>query len=310
MAIPDFQSFFKPMLSFASDGEEHTLKEAVDALAREFELTEEEKNIMLPSGQKKFHNRCAWAKTFLKKAGLIEYPRRGIFTITDRGLEVYEEDPPELRAKYLRRFPEFRVFNKGGTDNSAEDDSSLNGQEDLDATAEAESSPEELVAVGYKELQKSLASELLDLIKSSSPEFFEQLVVDLMLAMGYGGSREEAGRKVGKSGDGGVDGVINEDRLGLDVVYLQAKRWEGTVGRPAVQGFAGSLEGFRANKGVMITTSSFTRDAREYVSLIGKKIVLIDGWTLAELMIEYNVGVSKVAEYVIKRVDSDYFIDE
>ena len=305
MAIPDFQSIFKPMLVLASDGEEHTLKESVEKLAIEFDMTKEDLDQLLPSGRAKtFHNRCAWAKSYLKKAGLIEFPRKAVFKITDRGMEVVKENPPELRIKFLERYQEFLDFRSGGEDkiNKIVNES--------DITKDTQHSPEEMVAEGYKELRKNLASELLELAKSCSPEFFEQLVVDLMLAMGYGGSRAEAGKRLGKIGDGGVDGVINEDRLGLDMVYLQAKRWECTVGRPDVQGFAGSLEGVRAHKGVMITTSSFSKDALDYVKTISKKIILIDGWRLAEFMIDYNIGVSCVANYEIKRVDSDYFNEE
>lgn len=305
MPIPDYQSIFKPLLKLAGDEKEHSVKEAHDKLAEEFGLTEDEINVLVPSGKVRlFYDRLAWAKTYLKKAGLLEDIRRGVFKITKRGLEVFKEDPPNLNAKYLKKFPEFLEFHSGkpisgvdtGTEPPPEDD---DGQ-----------TPEEQLDQSYQKIKSALASDLLDQVKSCAPQFFEQLVVDLMVAMGYGGSRVDAGKAVGRVKDGGIDGIIKEDKLGLDVVYLQAKRWKDSVGRPTVQAFAGSLEGHRANKGVIITTSTFSKDAHEYVTNIGKKIVLIDGKRLSEFMIDYDLGVSKVISYEIKKIDGDYFIEE
>lgn len=289
MPIPDFQSIFKPLLKLAGDEKEHLVKEAYVKLAEEFELTEDELNELIPSGKAlSFYNRLAWAKTYLKKAGLLKDIRRGVFKITERGVEVLKEDPPKLNAKYLRKFP--------GPDEPPE--------------IEGVQTPEEQLDQSYQKIRSALASDLLDQVKGCTSQFFEQLVVDLMVAMGYGGSRADAGKAVGKAKDGGIDGIIKEDKLGLDVVYLQAKRWKDSVGRPVVQAFAGSLEGHRANKGVVITTSTFSKDAHEYVTGIGKKIVLIDGKRLSELMIDYDLGVSKVISYEIKKIDGDYFIEE
>jgi len=241
-----------------------------------------------------------WASTYLRKAGLLETTRHGRFRITQRGREVLKDPPRDLDVAYLRRFPELIEFlNKGDAD--TEPQSVSTDSESFEVT------PEETLEESYRILRKRLADELLDTIKAASPVFFEKLVVDLLVAMGYGGSRSDAGRAIGGSGDGGVDGIIKEDRLGLDVIYLQAKRWESSVSRPTVQAFAGSLEGHRARKGVMITTSQFTKEAREYVGKIEKKIVLIDGELLTQLMIDHSVGVADVSSYVVKRLDQDYF---
>jgi restriction system protein len=251
--------------------------------------------------QSRFQNRVGWAKTYMKKAALLEDVGHRRFRITERGREVLAGNPPGISIEFLGRFPEFLEFKTR--------------RQVPDAKAEPEvlthtETPDEAIDAVFQDLRRKLAEDLLDRVKSCSPRFFEGLVVDLLLAMGYGGSRKDAGQAVGQTADGGIDGIIKEDRLGLDVVYIQAKRWEATVGRPVVQAFAGSLEGQRARKGVLITTSEFSRDAIEYVSRIEKKIVLIDGATLAQLMIDHGVGVSEVTNYVVKRVDLDYFSEE
>jgi restriction system protein len=307
MSVPDFQSFMLPLLKFTADKEEHGQSDAADALARHFSTTEADRKEMLPSGrQTKFNSRVAWAIVFLRKAKFLENTRRGRFKITDRGLEILKSNPPRIDTKYLMQYgnAEFREFQKPSHRNGDQTD------DHEEANTEVIRTPREVMDAGYQEMRRDLSQELLNRIKSSPPRFFEQLVVDLLVAMGYGGSRKDAGEAVGQSGDGGVDGIIKEDKLGLDAIYLQAKRWEGTVGRPVVQAFAGSLEGHRARKGVLITTSQFSLDAQDYVTRIEKKIVLIDGEELAKLMMDYGIGVALDAIYELKRLDTDYFEEE
>ncbi|BAY34585.1 mrr restriction system protein [Nostoc carneum NIES-2107] len=304
MPIPDYQAIMLPLLKYTTDQKEHSLQETIDALADHFQLTEDERKELLPSGrQPTFNNRVGWARTYLKKAGLVESTKRGYFRITDRGINTIKADPVEINAKFLKQFPEFLEF-QNYTQQSEESTSNGSGVE-INATR----TPEEDVELAIQKLTKELASDLLQIIKNSSPAFFEKLVVDLLVKMGYGGTRKDAGKTVGRNGDGGIDGIINEDRLGLDVIYIQAKRWENSVGRPEIQKFAGALQGFRARKGVFITTSTFTNEAKDYVSRIDSKIVLIDGEMLTQLMIENNVGVTPFAVYEVKKVDSDYFTD-
>jgi restriction system protein len=253
----------------------------------------------LPSGmQSKFSNRLAWASVYLSKAGVLKRVRRGVFQITERGRELLGENPEKVTVKMLSRYPEFIQFHKG-----SEQASGATGQ----IERESSETPEERLASDYQILREALAAELLDATKKSPPAFFERLVIELLVAMGYGGSAEEAGKVVGRGGDGGIDGIIKEDKLGLDAVYVQAKRWSGTVGRPIVQAFAGSLEGHRARKGVLITTSEFSADALDYVQKIEKKIVLVNGKQLAEFMIDYDIGVTAGKTYSIKKIDVDYF---
>jgi len=305
MPVPPYQDFMLPLLKLAQDGKEHSVEESTTALAEQFKLTADDLKEMLPSGkQTTFENRVGWARTYLKKAGLLETPARGSLKITPRGIEVLGEAPSRIDRKFLTRFPEFVDFVSQKKPEPGE--SAIQAEE----SADEQRTPEEVLEGAYQALRRQLALELLLRIKKAPPKFFEGLVVDLLVGLGYGGSRKEAGRAVGRSGDDGVDGVIDEDRLGLDKVYIQAKRWEGSVGRPVIQAFAGSLEGLRANKGVLITTSDFTRDAREYVERIQKRIVLIDGALLAELMMDFNVGVSQANSYVIKKIDLDYFEGE
>lgn len=304
MPIPDFQTIMLPLLTFARDGAEHTLRETIDALADEFQLTVEERNTLLPSGQQAvFDNRVGWARTYLKKAGLLESTRRGYYRITNRGQQVLRQNPPRIDIAFLRRFPEFIEFQR--TTQLSSDDIRNENEEDSKPRT-----PEETIETAYQKLRESLAAELLQLIKERSPSFFERLVIDLLIKMGYGGTRKDAGEALGKTGDGGIDGIIKEDRLGLDIIYIQAKRWDNVVGRPEIQKFAGALQGQRARKGVFITTSTFSQEALDFASRIDSKIVLIDGSTLAQLMIDHNVGVTTVAAYELKRVDSDYFTEE
>lgn len=302
MTIPDYQSIMLPLLRFAGDQHEHALRETIDTLGDEFSLNEAERHELLPSGrQATFDNRVGWARTYLKKAGLLESTRRGHYQITDRGIRVLAGNPDVINAKFLEQFSEFQEFQN---DSKKADFASESDQEDSKQT------PEEVVEQAVQQLNDNLAVELVQTIKKSSPAFFETLVIDLLVAMGYGGTRKDAGQTIGRSGDGGIDGIIKEDRLGLDVIYVQAKRWENPVARPEIQKFAGALQGMRAKKGVFITTSGFSSGAKDYVSRIDSKIILIDGHQLAKFMIEHNVGVSPVASYIVKRIDTDYFSDE
>ncbi len=304
MAIPDYQTVMLPLLTLLGDKQERSLKDCVQLLSEQFKLTPEEQRELLPGGgQPTFHNRVGWARTYLKKAGLLEAPKRSYIKISTRGLEVLQKKPKKVDVKYLAQFPEFVEF-QGRKNNDA-------GEAPL-ALSTPDKSPEEVMRDSFQNLRKVLASELLDQVHKCSPGFFETLVVDLLVAMGYGGSQMETGQAlvVGKSGDEGIDGIINEDKLGLGSVYVQAKRWESTVGRPQIQAFVGALHG-RSTKGVFITTSSFSKDAQEYVrNLNGVRVVLIDGDKLADLMIQHNVGVSVKQVYEIKKVDYDYFSEE
>ena len=296
MAIPDYQSIMLPLLKLAGDRKEHSLREAIEALADEFDLADEERKELLPSGrQATFNNRVGWARTYMKKAGLLESTRRGYFRITKRGLDILKENPEDINVAFLRQFPEFVEFQTPRRKKEDKGD---------------EQTPGEDIESAYQRVRRELTKELLQTVKGCSPAFFERLVIDLLVKMGYGGTRKDAGQAIGKSGDGGIDGIIKEDRLGLDTVYIQAKRWDGTVGRPEIQKFAGALAGQKAKKGIVITTSDFSKQAHDYVSLIDTKIVLIDGDTLAQMMIDYNVGVATVSSYELKRVDSDYFTEE
>jgi restriction system protein len=299
MPVPDFQSFFVPVLRCVADGRDYSTAELRDRIATDLALSAEDLSQKLPSGvQTAFANRIAWSTVYLMKAGALERIKRGVFKITPRGKELLALNLPRLTIQNLSQFPEFVTFHRG-TPNGAD--------EVPESKADKTQTPEEQLAEAYKVLRDALANDILETVKKASPTFFEELVIDLLVGMGYGGSVEDAGKAVGKSGDGGIDGIIKEDKLGLDVVYVQAKRWSNSVGRPVVQAFAGSLEGFRARKGVLITTSSFSQDALEYVQKIEKRIVLIDGKQLADLMIDHDIGVNIVQTYRIKRLDSDYF---
>jgi len=301
MAIPDFQSLMLPLLQIAADGNEHSLADARQILASQFSLTETELEETLPSGrQSKFANRVAWAKVYLQLAGLLLSPRRAHFQISPRGKEALRSAPKRIDIKSLEQFPEFVTFRTKRTQPET--------PVGVSTLHEAEpETPEEALEAAHAKMRAGLASELLNRVKSASSEFFERLVVELLLRMGYGGSRMDAGQAIGKIGDEGIDGVINEDRLGLDIVYLQAKKWDGAVGRPEIQKFVGALHGKRARKGVFITTGTFSTNAIAYVEHIDPKVVLIDGHRLAELMIDFDVGVNTIGTYQVKRLDSDYF---
>ena len=302
MSVPDYQTLMLPVLQVAQDGNEHTMSEVVQILADAFHLTSEDRSELLPSGQQyRFDNRVHWARSYLKQAGLLQSTGRGKFRITERGLNVLGSSPAYINQAFLQQFPEFLEFKNRSSKTETISEADV---------PETTQTPEEILEASYQNLRNKLVQEIIERIMSCSPRFFERLVVDLLVRMGYGGSRKDAGRAIGQSGDGGVDGIINEDRLGLDVVYIQAKRWESTVGRPIVQAFAGSLEGFRAKKGVMITTSSYSKDALDYVGRIEKRIVLIDGEQLAQYMIDYGVGVAEMVTYTVKRIDLDYFDEE
>jgi restriction system protein len=301
MAIPDFQTIMLPLLHFARDGQEHSIQEAHDHLAEHFALTPEEINDLLPSGQQNtFYNRVGWARTYLKKSGLLHAPRRAYFQITDRGRQALADKPTIIDMAYLKRFPEYQAFKTASKLKTITDVASIE-------TVVNERTPEEALEEAFQEIRENLAQELLTQVKNSSSKFFERLVVELLVAMGYGGSRRDAARAVGQAGDEGIDGIIDEDRLGLDTIYIQAKKWEDTVTRPEIQKFVGALQGKRARKGIFITTSSFSQGAYDYVALIDTKVVLIDGSRLTEYMIDYNIGVSAVNRYEVKRIDSDYF---
>lgn len=293
-----------PFLRFLGDSKEHSLRDAEESLGEHFNLSTAERAELLPSGQQGiFKNRIGWARTYLKKACLVEAPKRGVFKITERGLKILTTNPARIDGKFLEQFPEFMEFR----DMSKTTNGIKVVSEPTLAIPATTATPEESIELAYQGLREQLAQELLSVILSCSPTFFEQLVVDLLVKMGYGGSRRDAGERIGQTGDGGIDGIIKEDRLGLDAIYIQAKRWQGSVGRPEIQKFVGALQGQRARKGVFITTSSYTADALDYASRIDTKVVLIDGKALSALMIDFDVGVSAFASYVVKRVDSDYF---
>jgi restriction system protein len=303
MSIPDYQTLMLPVLEAAADGAEHRMSDVVSRLSDTFALSDEDREELLPSGhQRTISNRVGWAKTYLAKAGLLDGSRRGYFKITPRGNEVLASKPTKIDVSFLRRFPEFEEFR---TATSAETSGTI-----APTAVESQETPEELLERGYVQLRSRLSEELAERVRTVSPSRFETVVLEVLLAMGYGGSRPDAGKAVGRSGDGGIDGLINEDPLGLDVVYIQAKRWDRSVGRPEVQAFVGSLEGQRARKGVLITTSTFSSDAKEYVKMIDKRVILIDGLRLAGLMMDNGVGVTDDQQYIVKRIDLDYFDEQ
>ncbi|MDG4594710.1 MAG: restriction endonuclease [Candidatus Contendobacter sp.] len=305
MAVPDYQSIMLPLLQFAAQKEtEISTSEAVEALTKELSLTEDDLKEMLPSGiQTTFVNRIGWASTYMKKAELLEATRRGFYQITDRGKNLLKKQPKVINVKLLKQYREFIEFQQLKGTRTGDNIDKLKKTSDTSTAT-----PSEALETAYENLRNELADELLIRLKKTSPAFFERVVVELLVKMGYGGSRADAGKAIGRNGDGGIDGIIKEDKLGLDVVYIQAKRWDNNpVGRPDVMQFAGALQAQRANKGIFITTSRFTDDARNYVSQIGSKIVLIDGEQLTGLMIEHDVGVSTVSLYPVKKIDSDYF---
>lgn len=307
MPVPGFQELTLPVLREFADGHERTSREARERVATALQLTAQDLAESLPSGrQTRFANRAAWAHVYLKMAGLLESPRRGVYRITERGRGVLAAPPDRIDVPYLMQFPEMVEFRNRHAGND---------ETEMVADAPPASSgnaltPDEQIRAGYQQLRDSLAAQLRDRVQQVPPRFFEELVVELLVAMGYGGSHEDAAKVVGRGGDEGIDGIIKEDRLGLESIYVQAKRWQGTVGRPVIQQFAGALQGQRARKGVLITTSSFSRDAAEYAAGLQNTIVLVDGTQLAQLMIEYGIGVSDVETIQLKRLDEDYFAEE
>ena len=306
MAIPDFKSFFYPFLKLSSDRKEHSLSEVRDFMTIYFSLTDEDKSEKVPSGtQTKFDNRIYWTKSYFIKAKLINQTKRAHFVITDRGFAFYSKFSDSITINDLKEFDEFKVFSQG----SNHDGEISITSEKIDTAISENKTPLEKLEESYLFIHKELAIELLDKIKTNSWQFFEDLVIDLMVKMGYGGSRNTAGQSIKRTNDEEIDGIINEDKLGLDVIYLQAKKWtnDGGIGRPEIQKFVGALHGQRAKKGVFITTSYFAKTAYEYVKSIDPKVILIDGETLANLMIEYGLGTSTVESYHIKKLDLDYF---
>lgn len=302
MPVPDYQTIMLPLLKLVSDRREYKLNDVVDTLGLQFNLTEEEKSELLPSGQTfLFGSRVGWARTYLKKAGLLDSPKRATVVVTDRGLGVLAQKPQKIDGFLLRQFPEFVEFQ------TPKRNSSLTEEVVIDETSAQ--TPEETLENAYQSIRKTLAQDLLNKVVSLSPAFFERLVVELLVKMGYGGSIKDAGKAIGKSGDEGIDGTIKEDKLGLDVIYIQAKKWApgNVVGRPELHKFVGALAGQGAKKGVFITTSSFTKEAIDYTPRNETKIVLIDGEQLTQLMIDYNLGVTAQQTYEIKRMDNDYF---
>lgn len=302
--IPDYQSIMLPLLEHISDGKEYKMRNVTDELAIKFGVTEEEQKELLPSGAAPlFYNRTAWAKTYLKKAGLLDSPKQGIVIISKRGLEVLKKKPNSINVKFLKQFSEFVEFQTNKRDDEIDSESS---------EEQSTQTPEESLEMAYQKIRKSLASELINKVVDLSPAFFERLVVELLVKMGYGGSIKDAGKAMGKSGDEGIDGTIKEDKLGLDIIYIQAKRWKpgNVVGRPELQKFVGALAGQGAKKGIFITTSNFTKEAIEYTPRNETKIVLINGEQLAQLMIDYNLGCTPQQTYEVKKLDSDYFGEE
>lgn len=304
MPVPDFQSLMVPVLSDLENGDRST-SDMLEALGGRLELSPAELSEKLPSGkQTKFSNRIAWARTHLKAARLIESPRRGVYRLSDRGRSVLAENPTSIGMNFLMRFEEYVQFRRG----SGDQPESVQAAAGSDTPMNEGRTPDDLLEDGYQQYRNALVAEIREKIASMTPAGFEQLVVDLLVAMGYGGPQSDAGIVTGKSGDEGIDGVIKEDRLGLETIYVQAKRWQGTVGRREIQQFAGALQGQRARKGVFITNSSFSKEAEAYPASIQTTVVLIDGRQLAELLIDHNVGVSTTRRYEIKRTDSDYFL--
>lgn len=302
MPVPEFNEIKAPALQLFADGKPWRISEVYEALAPHFSLTDADLNEMLPSGtQSRWHNRANWACYDLFRAGILDRPKRGTYVINDLGRKIAEQKPAKIDRDYLMKFPEFAKWieiteSKEPRTGGANEEVSKPG-----------ATPNEIIEAAHNNLQATLKSELLDIVRKMDPFRFEKLVLDLLLAMGYGGSREEAATVTQKSNDQGIDGLINEDRLGLDRIYVQAKRWQESVGRPQIQNFVGALAGQHAQKGIFITTSEFSGAAEDYVRNLPQRVILIDGKRLAELMIEHNIGVSKAYSYEVKRVDSDYF---
>jgi restriction system protein len=313
--IPEFQTLMLPILKLATDGQIHTVQETINVLAKQLNLTEDDLNEWLPSGnQKRFYNYVYWAKAHLKMAGALENKARGQFQITERGMDILKENPSSVNIKYLiNKYGEYRnLLAKNKISFSLDDELEISSVRIISShgIVKSDLTPDETMGQAYLNIRQSLEVEILEVLKSVNPSFFERIVVELLVKMGYGGSIQDAGKAIGRSNDGGIDGIIKEDKLGLDVIYIQAKRWETVVGRPEIQKFVGALAGQRAKKGVFITTSHYTKEAIEYASQMDTKIVLINGEKLSQLMIDYNLGVSVQNTYEIKKIDSDYFEEE
>ena len=307
MTVPPYQDMMLPMLRLIESGHE-TIGLCLEPLIAEFLITEDEAQSLLPSGKQTYlSNRAHWARQYLSQAGLVEASKRGHYQITKLGKDLLLTSPPKIDATTLRAYPLFQQFQQ----RSARSTDEASGDAGKVTVSDHRETPDALIAKAHAEIEASLVSDLLSAILSVSPTMFEQLIVDLLLAMGYGGGDKSMGERIGKSGDGGIDGVINEDKLGLDAVYVQAKRYapDSKVGRPALQAFVGSLTGEGANKGVFVTTSDFSKDARDYLNRVQHRIVLINDERLAQLMIQYEVGVRARKSYVIRSIDEDYFVD-
>lgn len=299
--IPDYQNIMLPLLKNMSNEKTHKLRELVEILGDHFRLTESERKELLPSGtQAIFDNRVGWAKFYLEKASLLKTEKRGQYKITELGMSFLKSNPTELKTKDLENFKAFREFKESIINKAEVENSSIENTDTV-------KTPEEALEYAYQKLKNDLSRDLLDTIKNCSPSFFEKLVIDMLTKMGYGGSRKDAGKALGKTGDGGIDGIIKEDKLGLDTIYIQAKRWENVVPVREIRDFAGALLSKKARKGIFITTSSFPKSAYEFVDSIEHKIILIDGARLTDLMFEFNVGLSTQSSYEVKRIDSDYF---
>lgn len=308
MPIPSYESLMKPLLEAIADGRAHALSEIEERLAQHFHLTPEERSQRIPSGtQSLFYNRVGWARTYLKKAGLLTSPSRGFVQLTERGQAVLRENPAQIDNAFLMRFEAFRAFlEESRVSRGRHSDGEPEPEEVAPGSA---STADERMAAAYAELRARLISDVLERVKSLTPQAFERLVVDVLVKLGYGGGNERAGQVVGRSGDEGIDGLIHQDPLGVDTIYIQAKRWDQSVGRPEVQKFVGALQGQRARKGIFIISSEFTKEARDYAERLETKVILIDGRRLAELMVDHGVGVATARSYEVKRLDSDYFAE-
>lgn len=303
MSIPDFQSLMRPLLELHRDQQEHLNRDLVEALAEKFSISDDERRQMLPSGRAKmFDNRVGWAKTYIANAGLIEAPKRGVSIITAQGVSLLDTHAGPINLRVLNEISGNKAIREKKSSKPTEFESS-------DDTAEDSSTPEEAIENAYLKIRADVEQAIIAKILANPPEFLERVIIDLLVKMGYGGNRKDAGEAIGRSGDEGIDGIIKEDALGLDIIYLQAKRYESTVGRPDVQKFAGALQGQRAKKGIFITTSTYSKEARDFAAKIDTKIILIDGRMLARLMFDHGVGVSVSTIYEAKRIDTDYFDD-
>jgi restriction system protein len=308
MSVPEYQTFMRPLLAFGADGQEKNIRDAIKAIADKLNLTSEDRQLLVPSGkQTVLDNRVHWARTYLDKAGALKRTRRSHFVVTARGRELLKQHPDRIDGHILQQFPEFLAFKN----TRAQDDGGQGAvqSEDQTLTELSSATPEDMLQTAEAAIAEKLRTQLLQRIQELSPAFFERLVIDLIVAMGYGGSRDSVVQRLGKSNDQGIDGVVNEDPLGLDVVYVQAKRYapDNTVGRERIQQFAGALVGQGASKGVFVTTSSFTSGAVQYAQRVPQRIILVDGSELTRLMMQYGVGVRTERTVEVKRIDLDYF---